>query len=430
MTRREFGRHAGVAAGLALAADALQAQNSTSANDRIRMGFIGVGEMGSGDLADMQKTGQIDVVAIADPYDPHRERAIATTNGKAKGYRDFRHILDDKNIDAVCIATPDHWHAIPMIMACEAGKDVYVEKPIAHTVHEGRRMVEAAQKHNRVVQVGTQQRSGTHFQKAVELVQSGKIGKVMRADTWINWNRSVDWLGNPPDGDPPASLDWDLWLGPAPFHAYNVNRCISNFRWFWDYSNGMVTDWGVHLIDIVHWAMGVQSPSTVSFAGGKWVIDNNTETPDVLQVQYEYPQSPVSTKDFLVTFSTRFVNSHEDGVHTHGIEFYGTQGTLLVDREGFTLWPEGESAAGAIHSGTSPQHYPHVVNFLDCVRSRQKPHSDIETMYYSTAAPLIGVIAQKAGRKLQWDGEQARFIGDEEANRFLTKEYRKPWSIA
>jgi predicted dehydrogenase len=429
LNRREF-------ASLALAAAPL-AGKAAAANDRIRMGFIGVGEMGTADLKDMMRTDQIEIIAIADPYQPHLDEALGLTDGKAKGYKDFRHVLDRKDIDAVGIATPDHWHAIPMIMACEAGKDVYIEKPVSHTLHEGRRMVEAAQKHQRVVQVGTQQRSGAHFQKAVELVRSGKIGKVTNVDTWINWNRGVEGWGNPPDTDPPEWLDWDLWLGPAPAHAYNRNRCISSFRWFWDYATGMLTDWGVHLIDIVHWAMGVDAPKTVSFAGGKYVLQDNTETPDTFTAFYEYPESPVSGKEFIVTFSSRFANAHEDGVHSHGIEFFGTEGTLLVDRSGFTLWPEPdpqkdepELESGMIRSGTSAQHYPHVLNFLECVRSRQKPRSDVATMHRSTSAPLLGVIAQKTGRKLHWDAKAERFIGDEEANRYLTKEYRKPWNVA
>jgi predicted dehydrogenase len=198
----------------------------------------------------------------------------------------------------------------------------------------------------------------------------------------------------------------------------------------------MLTDWGVHLIDIVHWAMGVEVPKTVSFAGGKYVVQDNTETPDTFEALYEYPESPVSGKEFIVTFSSRFTNAHEDGVHGHGIEFFGTEGTLLLDRGGFTLWPEpdpnGEEApaSGVIQSSTSPQHYPHVLNFLECVRSRQKPRSDILTMHRSTSAPLIGAIAQRVGRKLRWDGQAERFIGDEEANRLLTKEYRKPWNVA
>ncbi|MGH7428964.1 MAG: Gfo/Idh/MocA family protein [Candidatus Methylomirabilaceae bacterium] len=435
INRRAFARQAGIAAGLGLTP--MWAQQRTSPNDRIRMGFIGVGEMGSANLQDMVRTGQIDVVAIADPYRPHLERALSSVPGKAKGYKDFRKIIDDPNIDAVCVSTPEHWHAIPTIMACDAGKDVYVEKPLSHTVHEGQRMVEAAKRRNRIVQVGTQQRSGAHFQKAVEMVRSGALGKVMRVDTWNNWNRPVDWLGAPPDSDPPEWLDWDLWLGPAPYHGYNVNRCISNFRWFWDYANGMLGDWGVHLLDIVHWAMEVKTPKTVSFAGGKWVFNNNTETPDTFEVQYVYPQSPVSAREFLVTFSCRFVNSHSEGGRTHGIQFFGTEGTMLLDRGGFTVWPEpdrsgGEpvAAKGPIQSGSSAQHYPHVLNFLECVRSRKQPRSDIETMYYSTLAPLIGVVSQKVGRRLTWDAEHHRFAGDDEANKYLTKAYRKPWNVA
>lgn len=437
INRREFGYGTVGALGLAASAGSGYAQKPAAANDRIRMGFIGVGGMGSFDLSDMQRTGQIDVVAIADPYEPHLDAALEKTDRRAKGFEDFRHVLDNKEIDAVCIATPDHWHAIPMIMACDAGKDVYVEKPISHTVFEGRRMVEAAARHGRVVQVGTQQRSGKHFQKAVELVQSGKLGKIMRADTWINWNQPVEGLLNPPDMDPPPWLDWDLWLGPAPVHAYNRNRCIGNFRWFWDYANGMITDWGVHLIDVVHWAMGVDAPRTVSFAGGKWVLTDNTETPDTFEILYEYPQSPVSGKEFIVTFSSRFVNPHHDSGLGNGIEFIGTEGTLRLDRNGFTLFPEpdrsgGEPvpALGPIQNEGSAQHYPHVVNFLECVRSREKTRSDIATMHRSTSAPLLGAIACKVGRKLTWDAQQERFIGDEEANRHLTKEYRKPWNVA
>jgi predicted dehydrogenase len=437
INRREFALGVTAAAGLAPSSKAAQTQKPVSANDRIRMGFIGVGDMGTGDLADMLRTDQIDVVAIADPYEPNLDAALTKTNLRAKGHKDFRYVLDNKDIDAVCIATPDHWHSIPMIMACQAGKDVYVEKPLSHTIHEGRRMVQAAEQHSRVVQVGTQQRSGSHFQDAVGLVRSGSLGKIMRVDTWINWNRPVEGLGNPPDTEPPAWLDWNMWLGPAPYHAYNRNRCISNFRWFWDYSNGMIADWGVHLIDVVHWAMGVDAPRTVAFAGGKWVQSDNTETPDTFDILYEYPPSPVSAKEFIVTFESRYVNPHHDSGHSHGIEFVGTEGTLLLDRGGYQLWPEPTRVGsetvprnGPIQYGSSAQHYPHVLNFLECVRTRQKPNSDIATMHRSTTAPLLGVVAFKTGRKLAWDAQTEMFVNDEEANRLLTKEYRQPWSIA
>ncbi len=261
ITRRDFNKAlAGAAVGM-LASAGPFARTVLGANDRIGVGLIGAGGMGQYDLKDFLRTSQVDAIGIADPFVPNLDRALELTDGKAKGFKDFRAILDNKDIQAVIIATPDHWHAIPMIMACEAGKDVYVEKPLSHTLAEGRKMVQAAAKHNRVVQVGTQQRSGEHFQKAVELVRSGKIGKVTLAKTWIHSNSWPEGMGNPPDGDPPSWLDWDLWLGPAPYHAYNRNRCIGSFRSFWDYSGGTLTDWGVHLLDIVHWAMGVDDIS-------------------------------------------------------------------------------------------------------------------------------------------------------------------------
>ena len=437
MSRREFNKSAALGAvSLALSAGPA-ARNVLGANERVRMGLIGAGGMGQADLRDFLRTGQVDVIAIADVYDPHLDDALSMTLGKAKGYKDFRRLLDLKDLDAVIIATPDHWHAIPMIMACEAGKDVYVEKPLSHTLEEGRKMAEAASRHNRVVQVGTQQRSGEHFQKAVELVRGGKIGKVSYAETWIHGNQFPEGIENPPDGDPPPWLDWDMWLGPAPKRPYNRNRAIYNFRWFWDYSGGILTDWGTHLIDIVHWAMGVDAPKTIFATGGILLLEDNRETPDTLEVLYEYPASPVSGKEFLVRFSNRVANGHGPDGHGYGIQFYGTEGTLFIDRGGYTLWPEPArvgpervASTNVIKGEGSAQHYPHVLNFLDCVKSRQKPNSDVETTHRSTSAPHLGNIAFKLGRKLAWDAQQEQFPGDAEANKLLGKEYRKPWKLA
>ena len=437
MTRRDFNKSAALcAASLALTAGPA-VRNVLGANDRVRMGLIGAGGMGQADLRDFIRTGQVDVVAIADVYEPHLDEALSMTPGKARGFKDFRRLLDLKEVDAVIIATPDHWHAIPMIMACEAGKDVYVEKPLSHTLHEGRKMVEAAARHNRVVQVGTQQRSGEHFQKAVELVRGGKIGKVTSAETWIHGNQFPEGIENPPDSDPPPWFDYDMWLGPAPQRPYNRNRAIYNFRWFWDYSGGILTDWGTHLIDIVHWAMDVNAPKSVFATGGKLLLEDDRETPDTLEVVYEYPASPVSGKEFLLRFSNRVTNGHGPDGHGYGIEFYGTEGTLFIDRGGYTLWaepgrvgPERVSTANVMKGEGSAQHYPHVLNFLDCVKSRQKPNSDVETTHRSTSAPHLGNIAFKLGRKLAWDAQQEQFPGDSEANKLLSKEYRRPWVVA
>jgi len=436
MTRRDFHKSAAFGVASLTAASEPQPGRAVAANDRLSIGLIGSGGMGQADLRDFLHTGQVDCVAIADPYEPNLDAGVMLTNGAAKRYKDFREILDRKDIDAVIIATPDHWHAIPMIMACEAGKDVYTEKPFSHTLVEGRHMVEAAARTKRVVQVGTQQRSGEHFQKAVELVQSGKIGKVTLAATWIHGNSFPDGIGDPSDTQAPSWFDYDLWLGPAPERPYNRNRTLYNFRWFWDYSGGILTDWGTHLLDVVHWAMGVDAPRTIQATGGKFVLDDMRETPDTLEVIYEYPASPVSGKDFLVRFSNRVTNGHGPDGHTYGIQFYGTTGTLFIDRSGYTLWPEPIPVGtehveplNAIRGEGSAQHYPHVLNFLDCVRSRQKPHSDVETTHRSTSAGLLGVISYRLGRKLTWDGEHEQFPDDPQANKMLTKEYRSPWRL-
>ncbi|MGH9766956.1 MAG: Gfo/Idh/MocA family protein, partial [Blastocatellia bacterium] len=224
------------------------------ANDQIRVGLIGCGGQGNWDASDFAKQPNVKIVALCDVYEGSvkvtlNNKSLNLDPAKTPSFKDFRRILDDKNIDAVIIATPDHWHALPAIMACQAGKDVYVEKPLSLAIEEGRRMVAAARKHNRVVQVGTQQRSARHFQQAVELVREGKLGKITRVETWNYENQHPRGIGNPPDEEAPKDLDWDFYLGPAPKVPYNKNRHLELFRWFWDYSGGMMTDWGVHLID-------------------------------------------------------------------------------------------------------------------------------------------------------------------------------------
>src|SRR5690606_7285247 len=261
MKRREFlsSTAAGVAGGLvagvgradgagpAFSQSAQSRARVAGANDRIRVGFIGVGGMGRSHLNNFMQHDDVQVVTVCDLWEMNRNRARRMSErqrtGAASAEQDFRRVLDRQDIDAVVIATSDHWHAIPMVMACRARKDVYVEKPVSHTIAEGRAMVKAAREHNRVVQVGTQQRSGLHFQEAVRIVQSGALGKVHRIATWNYGNEAPAGIGRPPDGSPPAGLDWDFYLGPAPQVPFNPNRFIFNFRWFWDYAGGMMTDW-------------------------------------------------------------------------------------------------------------------------------------------------------------------------------------------
>jgi predicted dehydrogenase len=345
-------------------------------------------------------------------------------------------VLDDKHIDAVIIATPDHWHPIQTILACEAGKDVYVEKPISVTVTEGRAMVSAARRYHRIVQAGTQQRSGKHFQQAAELVKSGRIGKVSQVRTWNFGNESPAGIGNPPDGEPPKELDWDMWLGPAPKRPFNPNRFgvapdrWSSFRWFWDYAGGMMTDWGVHWLDIVQLVMGADAPRFVSTGGGKFVLEDNRETPDTILATFQYPE-------FVCTYENRVANAAPISGKTNGMLFHGTDGTLFVDRQGLEIIPEtrktGETTVErtqALKVENSNQHHlDHMKDFIECVRSRKTPIADIEIGHRSTTTALLGNIAYRTGHRIEWDGARERIVGDAKASAYLSRDYRRPWKL-
>jgi predicted dehydrogenase len=438
--RRDFMKRAGVGAvtaGMALSGGA--SARVLGANDRVRVGLIGAGRQGVGDMKDFALQPDAEVVAVCDVYEPNLQKALADTNNKAQGCKDFRLALDRKDVDAFIVATPDHWHALPMVEACKAGKDVYVEKPICCAVDEGKVMVEAARKYGRVVQVGTQQRSAVHFQEAVKLVQQGYLGKVSFVRTWNYSNEYPRGIGNPPDSDPPAGLDWDAWLGPAPKVRFNANRFgvgdrWSTFRYFWDYAGGFMTDWGVHLMDIVQWAMQVDGPEAITAAGGKFFIEDNAETPDTLQVTYHYPH-------FVAVYENRWDNGNSMYGHGYGIEFHGTDATMFVDRGGFEVFPEtGPGAPGAKHSdnrgpymkmeSVNNDHYDHIRNFLDCVKSRQRPVSDIEIGHRSTSVCLLGNVAYRSQRRVVWDvAKQQIKAGGGDAEQYLARHYRQPWVL-
>jgi len=388
-------------------------------SDRIGLGFIGTGGMGKAHVRGFIKEPDVDIVAVCDVYDEHLKQAVDLTEGKAKGYKDYRELLERKDIDAVVIATPDHWHALPMIHACEAGKDVYVEKPLSLTIEEGRAMVNAARRYNRVVQVGTQQRAGAHFRYVVELIRSGRIGKIKEARTWFGPQGSGKWT---PDEAPPSGLDWDMWLGPAPFVPYNQSR-FRAFRRFWDYSGGALTDWGTHLIDIVHWATGEDAPVTIK-AEGRYPKEGIYETPETLVVTYQYP-------DFVLHW-TQLPNQHYDdnASHGYGIKFYGTDGEIFVDRTLFVVYPEGRRIKPIRPDEFMlPRVKSHRREFLDCVKTREKPTSDVEVGHRSTSAPHLGNIAFRVGREIKWDAHAERVVGDEEADRLVRKPYRAPWCL-
>jgi predicted dehydrogenase len=419
--RREFLKSAA-----ALYPTALLSQ--VAPNNKHRLGFIGMGRMGRSNLGHAMKQDNTEIAAVCDVYTPHLEQAVKMTEGKAKGVKDFREILADKSIDIVCISTPDHWHAYMTVEACKAGKDVYVEKPICVTVEEGVKMVQAARKYKRVVQAGTMQRSGVHFQRAAEIVKSGDLGHVSFVRTWNYGNMPKEGIGAPPDTAPPDNLDWEMWLGPAPSRPYNANRfgvdpkAFSHFRWFWDYAGGMMTDWGIHLLDIVHMAFNEAMPTQVAAMGGKFVLTDNRETPDTLEVTYEYP-------GFIATYENRVCNAQSMMGHGYGILFHGTQGTLFVDRSGFKLVPEkGSTLVEREEKSSNNANAAHWQNFLECVRTRQKPICDIEVCQRSTTASLLGNVALRSKLRIDWDSQKWTTV-QSEARKWLSKEDRKPWRI-
>jgi predicted dehydrogenase len=448
MRRRDALRTAalGALAGKALA-PAAEARDRASANDRIGIGMIGVGNFGRANLRQVLKHADAEVVAVCDVSREALDAAVALTGAKPRRYADYRRLLEDEGVDAVVITTPEHWHAIMCIDACDAGKDVYVEKPVAHHIRDGRLMVEAARRNDRIVQVGTQQRSGTHFQRAVRYVREGRIGDVHFATCWNHSPR------RPPrekvSGGPPADLDWDMWLGPAPRlpwdEVINVGR-----RGYWDFWGGMICEWGAHLIDIVLWAMDARAPESAAAVGG--LFDGGEgEIPDTLQASFRYP-------GFLLHYSVLSHNTFgpngDPGAArfgSYGMQFHGSRGTLFVDRGGFRITPQttrheepdrypGDSppsmqAPGyyytteilAEQSDPSEQHSPHVRSFIDCLRSRARPISEIEDGHYANVAGRLGNIAYRLGRTLRWDAGKEQVVGDDEANRLALGTYREPW---
>ncbi len=405
--------------------------NVKGANDRIAGAFIGVGVMGSENLDVASKQPGVAVTAVCDVFQPNLERAMALAkrNGhEAKEVKDFRQILADKSVDFVCVSTPDHWHPYMAVEACKNGKDVYVEKPVCLAINEGKAMIQAARKYNRVVQAGTWQRSGEHFQKACEIVRSGQLGQVAFGRTWIYSNERKEGIGNPPDSAPPTGLDYELWLGPAPDRPFNPNRfgvyprSYSYFRWFWDYAGGQLTDSGVHMLDIFQMAFDEAMPKAITAMGGKFWFTDNRETPDTLQVTYEYP-------GFLGSWEHRCNNTDGQTSRLMGISFYGTKGTLYVDRSLYRVTPDrGSDLEASEMKRVANPHPLHWVNFLECVRTRQRPNSDIEKCVRSSATCLLGNASYRSKLRLDWD-ETKMEVAQKEANRYLIREYRKPWKL-
>jgi predicted dehydrogenase len=418
----------GVAAGLGQAA-----AKKAGPNDKIHVGVIGCGGMGKNDLAAFLRLPEVECLAVADVDDSHLEEGLKivqdTRGRKPEGYRDFRRILERKDIQAVIIATPDHWHALATISACQAEKDVYVEKPLATSIHEGRAMVSAARKFNRIVQVGTQQRSSQNFADAVAFAQSGKLGKIrtVRAWAYLDWKGNI---GNPPDQAPPANVDYDFWLGPAPERPYNPMRFHHNFRWFWDYAGGLMTDWGAHMVDVAMWAMKEEPLGAMAIGGKYGFPDDIRETPDTQQSVIEFP-----------SFSLVWEHMIGCGVgpwqREHGVEFHGENGILVVDRGGWEVYSETdklkqpERVFRMMPSPRQPNladfHFDHIRNFIECVKSRQTPQADVEVGHKSIIPCHLGNIGARLRRYVRWDAAKEEIPGDPEAQALVSRDYRKPW---
>lgn len=443
LTRRDFARTA-AAAGAGVAFGNLRLPG---ANDRIRLGFIGLGNRGDQVLDAFLEQQDAEVVAICDLWQPYLDFAAKKIGSKPKQFKDYQKLLEMKDVDAVVISTPDHWHALQTIHACMAGKDVYVEKPLSLCIAEGRKMVQAARTYKRVTQVGLNRRSTPFCLEAAELVRRGEIGKVTAVRSFHVQNEWPKGIGNPTDEDPPEGFDWDAWLGPAPKVPYNRNRAFYRFRWFDDYSGGQVTNFGVHFLDFAHTVLGHDAPLAVTAMGGKLALEDNREIPDTIEVLWTYPGGT------LVTFSQFNTCAAPADLRRSNMEFRGTKGTLYMQYGGYEVVPERitekvfpaltpldrslsreyrsdlktliEAKKVDADDGT-PQH---ARNFLDCIRTRQPCACHIETGHRSTTAALIANIAHKMKAYLEWDGKAERFTNNPAANQLLDYEYRAPYKL-
>jgi predicted dehydrogenase len=402
------------------------------AGERINLVVIGVGGRGSSHVNNYLKLAGCRIIGICDVSQAARERAQATvekaTGEKPKEYTDMRRVFDDKEVDAVSMATPNHWHALGAIWAMQAGKDVYVEKPASHNIFEGMKMVEAARKYNRMCQVGSQSRSTPHKMKAMKLLQEGVIGKVYLSKGLCFKRRKS--IGKMPNEPVPPGVDWDIFLGPAPMRPFSQNRFKYNWHWFWDTGNGDIGNQGVHEMDIALWGIGRNElPKSVVSTGGKFLYDDDQETPNTQMAQFDYG-------DAHVMFEVRgLITGGEGGLrergNTVGNLFFGSDGYMAVDGSGFQVY-KGENRELAMEEKSQGDGTRlHMQNLLDCIRSRKHQDLTAEIAIGARAAALchLANLSYRLGRKLNFDPVAMKFLGDDEANRMLTRDYRKPYVV-
>jgi predicted dehydrogenase len=424
-SRRDFVR---AAAALGLAASHYRAMAGVAPSDRIRVGFIGLGGQGTGRLREFMRHADVTAAAVCDLDRTHLDRAavlVEKTQGhKPETFHDFRKLLEMEDLDAVMIATPDHWHALPFIHACQTGKDVFVEKPLSYSIGEGRAMLAAARAHQRITQMGNHIHNDLpNYRRVVELVRTGSLGRIYRV--YCSMATGQKGIGKPADTAPPPELDYDFWLGPAPKHPYNPNRSHFTYRYFWDYSGGYFIDFWCHYTDVAYWALDLQAPTAISAAGGRWAVDDNAETPDVLEVLYEYPGN-------LVLTWTLHPNGRPGYDHMGpSVIFEGTQATLVTNYSKHEVWVKGKRDDNFPHPAPSISDSPgHIREFLDAVKSRQRTTCDVEYTHRLNKGGLLGNIAFRTRARIEWDDARERITNHKAADRMVTRKYRKPWKLA
>jgi predicted dehydrogenase len=409
-----------------LGAAAVAARAAITPASKVNIAIMGVRGRGRALAGEFAKLDDVNIPYLCDVDPRVVERAMKAVEEK-KGRRpeligDVRRALDDRSVDAIVIAAPDHWHAPATLLACEAGKDVYVEKPASHNLREGRLMIEAARRHKRVVQVGTQARSRPVVRRAVELVHAGRLGKVLMAKAWNVQLREN--IGRKPDSAVPAGVDFDAWTGPAPFLPFNENRFHYNWHWNWNYGTGDMGNDGVHQMDIARWALDAGAPLEAAGSARKLFFDDDQQTPDTMNITFSYPGK-------VLQFEMRIWNPYRMVDIENGVEVYGNEGMMQIGKlESKQKWAfrlfDAKGKVAMMESADETD--GHARNFIDCVRSRKAPNADIEIGHTSTLHCHLGNIVARTGRTIRFDPATETIAGDAEAGRYLRREYRKHWS--
>jgi len=428
-SRRDFlqATSAGLAAAAALSAS--PAQGAKGANERIRVGLIGCGGRGNHDAALIQKMPNVELAYVCDVDDGRRNLTAKSLGVPTRGaVSDLRRILDDKTIDAVLVTTPDHWHSIASIMACDAGKHVYVEKPISHNIREGRLLVEAAERNKTHVQHGTQSRSTGMMIDAVKQLREGIIGNVLVAKCWNIQRRGS--IGRGQDTAPPAGFNYDDWVGPATMIPYRTNRVHSRWTWWYHFGTGDMGNDGVHDIDYTRWGLGAEThPSKIVALGGKFMHDDDQEFPDTQQVTFEYPGSGQPGDRKLLIYEQRLWSTNYPHNTDSGAEFYGTKGQMFLSRRGkIQVQAEGNKSLEVKIAGEPQNDAAHIKNFCDAIRGEAKLNADALTGHLSTSLCHLGNIATRLGRSLDFDPQTEQVLKDDEANALVRREYREHWA--